>query len=162
MTDFAAKLRHHCRNPRCRSKLSAPVSNEREAFCCRGCYSSFYLHRCLVCEAPLERTTGNRKVCRKAKCRNALKGRFGLGGYHTPQSTKLTQEMPGSIDLNRPLKGDRPSPIGAARSNLTRNAMHTEFFGGGRWREVVSPDGIVCYVTRLWGEDPEVECRLAA
>jgi len=32
-----------------------------------------------------------------------------------------------------------------------RNAKQVEFFGGGRWREVVSPDGVRCYVTRLWG-----------
>ena len=35
MTDFAQELRHRCRNPRCRSKLPAPVANAREAFCTR-------------------------------------------------------------------------------------------------------------------------------
>jgi hypothetical protein len=37
----AAKTRHHCRNPRCRSKLPAPVESVRKAFCCRGCHSAF-------------------------------------------------------------------------------------------------------------------------
>jgi hypothetical protein len=37
-----APLRHRCRNPRCKLKLSAPVENEHHAFCCRGCYVSFY------------------------------------------------------------------------------------------------------------------------
>jgi hypothetical protein len=52
MVEFSeTALRKMCRNPKCRSKLPAPVSNEREAFCCRSCYQSFYLHRCRVCEA---------------------------------------------------------------------------------------------------------------
>jgi hypothetical protein len=46
----AEEVRHYCRNPRCGSKLPAPVSNSREAFCTRGCYNSFYLSRCLICE----------------------------------------------------------------------------------------------------------------
>src|ERR1041384_7259925 len=54
MTEFTQTLRHYCRNPRCRSKLSAPVSDRREAFCTRGCYESFHLKRCRVCEQPLE------------------------------------------------------------------------------------------------------------
>src|ERR1700733_3071835 len=53
MVDFAeTAMRKMCRNPKCRSKLPTPTSNEREAFCCRGCYSSFYLRRCRVCEGP--------------------------------------------------------------------------------------------------------------
>jgi len=53
MTEFPQDLRHYCRNPRCRSKLPSPVSNPREAFCTRGCYESFHLKRCRVCEQPL-------------------------------------------------------------------------------------------------------------
>jgi hypothetical protein len=49
--------RHYCRNPKCRSKLPAPVANEREAFCTRGCYIGFHRTRCLVCEAKMERKT---------------------------------------------------------------------------------------------------------
>jgi hypothetical protein len=36
------------------------------------------------------------------------------------------------------------------RNELIRNAKHNEYFGGGEWREVVIPDGVVCQVTRLW------------
>jgi hypothetical protein len=50
-----AALRHYCRNPRCRSKLPAPVENHHHAFCTRGCHSSFFRSRCLVCEAPMQR-----------------------------------------------------------------------------------------------------------
>jgi hypothetical protein len=40
------------------------------------------------------------------------------------------------------------------RSALIRNAQHTEYFGGGEWRKVESPDGVVCYVNRMWGKEP--------
>ena len=56
MTEFAIEVRHYCRNPKCRSKLKSAVSNPREAFCARGCYTSFYRKRCLVCEEAMERT----------------------------------------------------------------------------------------------------------
>src|SRR6516225_1896358 len=50
MTEVTQTLRHYCRNPRCRSKLPSPASDPHKAFCTRGCHSSFYLKRCLVCE----------------------------------------------------------------------------------------------------------------
>jgi hypothetical protein len=83
VTEFAeTALRHMCRNPRCRSKLAAPVSNPREAFCARGCHTSFYLHRCLVCEGQIEQPkSGVRLLCKKAKCRNAWKAKTGFGRY---------------------------------------------------------------------------------
>ena len=81
MTEFTETLRHHCRNPRCRSKLPMPVSNPREAFCTKGCHSSFYLHCCLACEGPLQRKREDQKVCRKAKCRNAWRAGSGFGRY---------------------------------------------------------------------------------
>ena len=27
----------------------------------------FYLHRCIVCEKPIKRTTANRKICKRSK-----------------------------------------------------------------------------------------------
>jgi hypothetical protein len=81
VTDFKeTEMRKKCRH--CRMRLPAPTSNEREAFCTRGCYNSFYLHRCLVCEDKIERTTANRKICKKSKCRNALAAGQGFGRYH--------------------------------------------------------------------------------
>jgi hypothetical protein len=56
------ELRHYCRNPRCRMKLAAPVENEHHAFCCRGCHSSFYRSRCLVCEDPMRRKREGQKL----------------------------------------------------------------------------------------------------
>ena len=65
------------RNPKCRSKLPKPVSNERDAFCARGCHTAFYRKRCLVCEGPIERSRDDQKICRKAKCRSAWRARTG-------------------------------------------------------------------------------------
>jgi hypothetical protein len=71
-------LRHRCRNPRCRLKLPAPTENEHKAFCCRGCFKSFYKARCLVCEKDISASpiTGERRkrltqhyYCGR-KCRN--------------------------------------------------------------------------------------------
>ena len=87
MTDFVAETRHYCRNPRCRSKLPAPVANAREAFCTRGCHSGFYRTRCLVCEAKMERRTENQLICGKRRCRNALQARQSLGRYHAPYAS---------------------------------------------------------------------------
>jgi len=75
MTEFAEDLRHRCRNPHCRMKLTAPVVNPHKAFCTRGCHSSFYLKRCLVCEN--EKPAGSRsdrKLCRRPKCRTQHAG----------------------------------------------------------------------------------------
>jgi hypothetical protein len=46
------------------------------------------------------------------------------------------------------------------RSDLLRNAQQVEFFGGGQWREVVSPHGVRCFVTRLWGKEPVAAWRV--
>ena len=81
MTEFTeTALRYFCRYQKCRMKLPAPVSNEREAFCCTGCHTSFYRHRCLACEQPMTRTTEHQIVCGKRPCRNALRTGLGLGG----------------------------------------------------------------------------------
>jgi hypothetical protein len=62
-------LRHHCRNPRCRSKLKVPAENPRHAFCCRGCRESYYRSRCVICEGQRPPSpTG--VMCRRRKCKN--------------------------------------------------------------------------------------------
>jgi len=81
MTEFTKDMRRYCRNPRCRSKLPSPAFNSREAFCARGCHTSFYLRRCLVCEGPLQRRNKTQRVCRKTRCRNAWRAKAGFGRY---------------------------------------------------------------------------------
>jgi hypothetical protein len=96
MTDFKeTAMRKFCRNQKCRMKLPTPTSNEKEAFCTRGCYQSFYLHRCIVCEKAIERTTANRKICKRSRCRNALATGEGFGRYHadSAQTTHVSQNL---------------------------------------------------------------------
>jgi hypothetical protein len=45
----------------------------------------------------------------------------------------------------------KPAPL---RNRLVHNALQTEYFGGGAWQMVVSPDGVACYVNRMWGKEP--------
>ena len=71
--------RHRCRY--CRTTLKAPEDNDRQAFCTRGCHSSHYRKRCVVCEAKFERKNEGQKVCGRRLCRNALKSRPELYSY---------------------------------------------------------------------------------
>jgi hypothetical protein len=107
MTEFATNLRRRCRNPKCRLKLPEPVSNEREAFCCRGCYGSFYRRRCLICEQPMERETERQLVCGKRKCRNALAARCGLGRYLPSSHPISPAKKPVNKGLEMPNDDDR-------------------------------------------------------
>jgi hypothetical protein len=69
--EYSNDLHNHqadCRNPRCRSKLKAPVDNPREAFCTRGCHSSFYRKRCLICEGEMARKTERQLICGGRRC----------------------------------------------------------------------------------------------
>jgi hypothetical protein len=74
-------LRHSCRH--CRTKLSAPTENPRRAFCCRGCFNSFYRPRCVVCETPIRRKTEWQKTCIAKNCKAEIK-RFPLA-YSWPE-----------------------------------------------------------------------------
>jgi hypothetical protein len=98
MSEFVKDLRHYCRNPKCRTRLPEPVSNPREGFCTRGCYSSFYLHRCLICEGPIERKREDQKVCRKAKCYRAWRAGHCIGRYLPRSSAKLASKTADFID----------------------------------------------------------------
>jgi hypothetical protein len=49
-------LRHYCRNVRCGAKLKKPADNPRDAFCCVGCFESYFRNRCLVRERPFKRS----------------------------------------------------------------------------------------------------------
>jgi hypothetical protein len=131
MTEFEQDLRHKCRNPRCRMNLPAPVSNPREAFCTRGCHTSFYLHRCLVCEGPLERKREAQKVCRKAQCRSAWQGKGGFGRYVASSPANKAQETPnacGSAGASKPV--ERPLwRLAAAGAPVSANAYHCAIVG---------------------------------
>jgi hypothetical protein len=96
-----------CRHRKCRTKLKRPISNPREAFCSRGCHTSFYLRRCLVCEEPIQRRNKTQKVCRKSRCRNAWRARAGFGRYSPCSSVSSASKTLDFAGLKRPLKPDR-------------------------------------------------------
>ena len=131
MAQFIPELRHFCRNPRCRSKLPAPVSNPREAFCVRGCHSSFYRKRCLVCEEPLQRKREDQKICRKAKCRSTWRARSGFSRYLPSSDAKLASKTLDFIDSKTALKPDRAPVwrVAAAGAPITANSYHCATVG---------------------------------
>jgi hypothetical protein len=143
VTDFKeTEMRKMCRY--CRMRLPTPTSNEREAFCTKGCYGSFYLHRCLVCEGKIERTTANRKICKKSKCRNALKAGEGFGRYHA-DSAKTSPVSKNPELMQKPLiscgsasasdtvdqagKAFAPRPWRMVAGRLTSNRYHCAVVG---------------------------------
>jgi hypothetical protein len=118
------EMRHYCRNPHCRAKLTAPVSNPRDAFCTRGCYQSFYLHRCFVCEGPIQQPKrGRRLICKKAKCRNAWRANSGFGRYHPSPDAKLISKEANFAGAKEPLKPDRLWHI-LAGPEMSGSAFH--------------------------------------
>jgi hypothetical protein len=137
MTEFTETLRHYCRNPRCRSKLPAPVANPREAFCTRGCYGSFYLRRCLACEGPIDRKRADQKVCRKAKCRSALRGGNDFGCYAGTSPAKLASKTPDFIDPKMPLRTEQPWRV-VAGPKLSSSALRCATIGGGEAVEAIN------------------------
>jgi hypothetical protein len=126
-------VRHYCRNPRCRTKLSDPVENTREAFCCRGCYQQFYRKRCLMCEAAMDRKAPNQRLCSRRKCKNAYRTSGSLGRY-------FSQKRPGGRndviqDARSPIKPGISSPLAPAiryrfwGPKLTDQQIHLAILG---------------------------------
>jgi hypothetical protein len=107
------ETRHYCRNPRCRSKLSTPVANAREAFCARGCFESFYRSHCRVCDATIKRRTEHQKFCRRPRCKTHFRAyptQFEWSGYHPTLATRTASKSADFIGSKQPLKTDRPAP----------------------------------------------------
>jgi hypothetical protein len=196
-------LRQRCRNPHCRAKLPAPAANQRDAFCCRGCYAAFYHSRCVICEEVMERKSGNQKVCGRRKCRAALKARTSHSDFNSSDISKaravaipptgidaaVRHSGSNSPDISKaksPLRTDRAWTI-VAGPKLSPSQLHCAtvpdgpggswkggeyrrieaknrtaltaaeqawveadggYFTDADWREVVSPDGARCWMTR--------------
>jgi hypothetical protein len=134
VTEFIeTAMRHFCRNPKCRSKLPTPVSNSREAFCARGCHTSFFRKRCLVCEQPMERKTEHQLVCGKRACRNALQGGQSFGRYHASSSGVSPSKKPANTGEKSGVAHGRPWHI-VARTVLNPDQL----------RAAAVPDGPNC------------------
>ena len=141
MTDFAVELRHYCRNPKCRTKLTIPVDNPHRAFCCRGCYGRFFARHCRVCEAEVPYREGAEgRICKRSKCRNAVKSRPEAWGW-IPTTQKSTEggKSPIKPGIKMPVKTER-SPdwrIVAAGAAIAANQYHCATVPDGpdrQWR----------------------------
>jgi hypothetical protein len=126
-------LRRYCRNPHCRAKLAAPVSNDRDAFCSRGCHTAFFRTRCQVCEKPIEQPAhgGTRLVCNRASCKSAWRTRFDLGRYPTLKNVKSIQEVPVFKGPKVGVGDDRASAwrVIAAGAPISANQYHCATIG---------------------------------
>jgi hypothetical protein len=120
-----------CRHRKCRTKLKKPVSNPREAFCSRGCHTSFYLNRCLVCEEPLQRRNKTQKVCRKSRCRNAWRGEAGSGRYSPSTGVGSASKTPNSIGLKWAPRQDRAWHQ-VAGLELSASQLHCGLIGANK------------------------------
>ena len=113
-------LRHFCRHDR--TKLAEPTDNPRRAFCCRGCFNSFYRSRCRVCESPVRRRTEWQKTCIDRRCKAEMR-RFPLvyswpeKAHNTRQNDSRASETSDFIGSKRPLKST-PSPSHCLREWL--------------------------------------------
>jgi hypothetical protein len=90
--------RTKCR--RCGTKLTRPTSNQRSAFCCKGCFRIFYGKRCLACEEPKENPS--KALCGRRNCTrefNALKRHGMLGWYYQARGVQSAFANPIKIGV---------------------------------------------------------------
>jgi hypothetical protein len=148
------RLRHYCRNPRCRSKLKEPVDNPRVAFCTRGGHSSFYLKRCLVCERQFVKKNSKQVVCHRHACRTAS------SSTTQPQEVPILRASKWLVVAGQPPTKTATIPDGPdchfkrgeyerleAKNRAAVAGIGDDCFTEPNWREVVSPDGVRCWVT---------------
>jgi hypothetical protein len=113
-------LRHYCRNPRCRGKLPEPVNHPHKAFCRKGCYASFFLNRCAVCEkAKPAESTSRRILCRRPQCRTEYRKNPDLYSFKGVGSG-LAPNASGNVDSTGVKSGgfdDRPWRTVAGKIN---------------------------------------------
>jgi hypothetical protein len=105
------KLRHRCRNVHCGSKLQMPTDELRNAFCCRGCFTTYFRNRCLVCERPFKRIRDDRNTCGRRLCKSELRRhpeRFFGKWMPVPGSVQLGGRNPIKPGLKTGTKGGRP------------------------------------------------------
>jgi hypothetical protein len=141
MTDFALELRHRCRNPKCRSKLPKPVENERLAFCTRGCFTSFYRQRCLVCQQPFKRKRENQHICGRPSCKPTFWGnrkQFDPNEYLGTPSARVTSKTSIKPGIKTAHEPEKPWRIVAGGQPITAGQYHCATVPDGpdcQWRD---------------------------
>jgi hypothetical protein len=98
---------------RCRARLAAPTSNERSAFCSKGCHRYWYARHCMACEGPT--TARHGRECRlelAAIKRHGMMGKFHQKSRHltkVAQRDESLSQTPISIGF---AKGQNPVVAG--------------------------------------------------
>jgi hypothetical protein len=128
LDEFGQVSRYRCRNPHCRMKLKAPVANPHKAFCTPGCYSSFYLKRCVVCEKEKPAgSTARRMLCPRPKCRSRYHQNGGIYSFLALVDTVRAPNAVRNIDKTGTFSrdvNDRPWRIVAAGSAVSANVYY--------------------------------------
>lgn len=107
MVAFTETVRQRCR--KCKGKLASPTSNDREAFCCAGCYRQFYWKRCRACECTITQGSGTQRItCNKPACKSAWRQKVGFGRFLTRASSVAS--MASEIAVPQAL-ASAPKPI---------------------------------------------------
>jgi hypothetical protein len=125
-------VRDYCRNPRCRSKLKEPVSNPHKAFCTKGCYGSFYLRRCAVCENNKPDGSNARRIlCRRPKCESRYRQNRDLYSHPGEDSVRTANGSRNPIKsaTKSRLDDDRPWRVVAAGKPLSANQYYCAIVG---------------------------------
>src|SRR5262249_21449086 len=103
-----------------------PVENPHKAFCTPGCYSSFYLRRCAVCEKEKPAgSTARRILCRRRKCESAYRQNRAFYAFPVPD-TALTANVVRNVDKSGTFPrdlDDRPWRI-VAGPVISANTYH--------------------------------------
>jgi hypothetical protein len=145
-------LRHQCRY--CRSKLSEPTDNMRRAFCCRGCFQSYFRSRCVVCEGAIRRKRESQKTCIGVRCKREL-SRFKLV-YSWPERLGLGHPSGGAFEASKTLDSiGSESPISA----LPRSPMSWRDLAGNGWCWEADLDGLE---HRLFNREGKLAARIEA
>jgi len=145
------KLRHRCRNPRCRMKLREPTDNLRSAFCCR-------LPRHLLPQALL----GLRRSVRAGSRRPAhlraaqMQGRIsasqgaplGKMAPPVPGETLSAPQNPIKPGIKTRAEGRRGWRNSSSPIHAPACVLDIEVFDR-RWEAATSSDGIEIEVARL-------------
>ena len=144
--DFT-NLLQRCRNPKCRSKLPTPTDNPHKAFCTKGCYGSFYLKRCLVCENDKFTTRANRLLCKRPKCENDYRQNRSLFAFptHDPLSAPVGVRNAHLAGIKTAHNFIEPWRLAAgSKGGITANQYHCATvpdgpdceWAGGEWRRI--------------------------
>jgi hypothetical protein len=104
------------------------------------------LHRdqdvvCASCGRTVTRKSRQQRYC-SIRCKEKRRGRVRKAFLGV--DTRATANPPKKAHVSNELQAPE------SQSRLINNAAQIEFFGGGHWQQVVSPDGIATHVTRLW------------